>query len=261
MTVRIAVASGKGGVGKSTVALNLAVALAEAGLAVGLADLDIYGPDIPAMVGLTRRKPARSVEVWTAPDRGPQPKAVERFGVRLMSTQFLIGESQALSLRAGLADLLVHRIVDGIDWGEPDVLLLDLPPGTADLQRVVAQKVAPAGVIVVVTPQDVAHLDAKKVITMFRESKVEVLGGVENFAGLVCPCCGETVELYPRVEHSRSIWADGVTQMASVLMRPDMARAAELGVPWLVHDPTAAESATFRELATTLAARWLGEGV
>src|SRR5688572_25388670 len=150
----IAVASGKGGVGKSTISLNLAVSLAAThGVRTGLLDADLYGPDIAAMVGLTRRRRTKSVEVWSAStERQP---AVERFGIELMSAQFLLGEDQSLSLTKSLAMLLLGRLRDGIDWGDLDLLVLDLPPGTADLQQLVARHFGLDGVLMVVTPQDV----------------------------------------------------------------------------------------------------------
>ena len=243
----IAVASGKGGVGKSTISLNLAVSLAVRGARVGLLDADLYGPDIAAMVGLTRRRRTKSVEVWSAsPDRQP---AVERFGIKVMSAQFLLGEDQSLSLTQSLANLLLGRLRDGIDWGELDVLVLDLPPGTADLQQLVARHFGLDGVLMVVTPQDVAHLDAKKALTMYRANDVPILGGVENMAMFVCPCCGNEVELLPPCAPERSIWSTGVERLASIPMQPAIARAGEDGRPVVVSDADGAASATFRALA------------
>jgi ATP-binding protein involved in chromosome partitioning len=216
----VAVASGKGGVGKSTVSLHLALALARAGVRTGLLDADLYGPDLAAMVGLTRRARADSVEVWRSSTAKEQP--VETHGIRLMSAQFLIGEDQPLALSQPMASLLLKRFRDGIDWADTEVLLVDLPPGTADLQQLVARHLGLAGVIVVVTPQEVAHLDAKKAIAMFVDAGVEVVGGVENMAGLVCPCCGEAVQLFPPCDGDRTIWASGVERLASIPFRPGL---------------------------------------
>ena len=246
----IAVASGKGGVGKSTISLNLAVSLVNAGVRTGLLDADLYGPDVAAMVGLTRRRRTKSVEVWSAStDRQP---AVERYGIKLMSAQFLLGEDQSLSLTKSLANLLLGRMRDGIDWGDLDVLVLDLPPGTADLQQLVARHFGLDGVLMVVTPQDVAHLDAKKALTMYRANDVRILGGIENMASFVCPCCDNEVELFPPCAEDRSIWATGVERLASIPMRPAIARGGEDGTPVVVSDPDGATSATFAALAATV---------
>src|SRR5438477_8783207 len=134
--VTMAVASGKGGVGKSTVALNLALALAERGAQVGLLDADVYGPDLPLMVGLTRRVPARSVTLWDRRSAGGhRDEPLERFGVKLMSTQFLVSEDQPVVWSGALVDALLDRLVRQIDWGDLDYLLVDLPPGTADVPQ------------------------------------------------------------------------------------------------------------------------------
>ena len=252
----IAVASGKGGVGKSTVSLNLAVSLADQGVRTGLLDADLYGPDIAAMVGLTRRRRAKSVEVWSA-STDKQP-AVERFGVKLMSAQFLLGEDQALSLTKSLATLLLGRLRDGIEWGDLDVLVLDLPPGTADLQQLVARHFGLDGVLMVVTPQDVAHLDAKKALTMYRANDVRILGGIENMATFICPCCANEVELFPPCAPDRSIWSTGVERLASIPMQPAIARAGEDGRPVVVSDRDGAASATFAALAATVVDRLRG---
>jgi ATP-binding protein involved in chromosome partitioning len=243
----IAVASGKGGVGKSTVSLNLAVALATRGTRTGLLDADLYGPDVAAMVGLTRRRRTKQVEVWSASSE-KQP-AVERYGIKLMSAQFLLGEDQSLSLTKSLANLLLDRMRNGIDWGDLDVLVVDLPPGTADLQQLVARHLGLAGVLMIVTPQDVAHLDAKKALTMYRANGVPILGGIENMASLICPCCGNEVELFPPCAPDRSIWAAGVDRLASIPMQPAIAKAGEDGRPVVVSDPEGAVSATFAALA------------
>jgi ATP-binding protein involved in chromosome partitioning len=250
----VAVASGKGGVGKSTIALNLAVTLAKAHPGrVGLLDADLYAPDLPAMVGLTRRQPARALEVWQNPalaDRRSAP--VEAYGVKLMSTQFLLAEDQTVAMAASMAELLVGRLTTGLDWGPLDWLLVDLPPGTADVQQLVASQVRPDGVVVVVTPQDVAHLDAKKAIALYRSQGVPIVGAVENMAGLVCPCCGERVEVFPAVAPERSIWADNVVRLASIPLQPHLARAAEDGIPAVVADPDGPTADAFRALARSI---------
>ena len=249
----LAIASGKGGVGKSTVALNLGVTLAATGANVGLLDADLYAPDVPAMVGLTRRRPARALEVWHNPALGDErSRPVEAFGVKLMSTQFLMAEDQTVAMTSSMAELLVSKLTTGLDWGALDWLLVDLPPGTADVQQVIAKELRPDGVVIVVTPQDVAHLDAKKAISMYRTRGVDVIGGVENMAGLVCPCCGERIEVFPPVAPERSIWADNVAKLASIPLQPAVARAGEDGVPAVVADPDGPLADAFRSLARSI---------
>ena len=157
----VTIASGKGGVGKSTISLNLALALAERGHQVGLLDADLYGPDIPMMIGLTRQERLRSWDLWRS--SGPvRLEPVERFGIRVMSAGFLLGEDQALAFAAPLVQVVLHQLLTRVAWGELDELLVDLPPGTADLQQQLLRLARPSGAVIVVGPQDVAHLDARK---------------------------------------------------------------------------------------------------
>jgi ATP-binding protein involved in chromosome partitioning len=232
----IAVASGKGGVGKSTVTLNLARALA-AESAVGILDADLYGPDIPAMLGLTRLRDAERWTLWSRESRRLRP--IEERGLKLMSSAFLLGERQVMPWSSMTLPFVLRQLVGDVEWGELDYLLVDLPPGTADLQTEVFRLLPLAGVLLVVGPQDVAHLDAKKVVTLIRDADVRLLGAVENMSGFVCPHCGETHDVFPRVPPDRSLWADGVERLATIPLDPTFARLN--GVP-----------PAFGELATTL---------
>jgi ATP-binding protein involved in chromosome partitioning len=180
----VAVASGKRGVGKTTVAVGLALGLAKQGQSVGLLDADLYGPDVPRMFGLTRTTDASSLTVWATAKNNRAPRPVERYGVKLWSAQFLVSEGQPLALHASLAGLLLNRALGDLDWGDLAWLVVDLPPGTADVQQHLARELGLSGAVVVVTPQDVAHLDAKKVLTLLAQANVPVLGGVENMAAL-----------------------------------------------------------------------------
>jgi len=256
--VLVAVSSGKGGVGKSTVSLNLALALASEGWPTGLLDADIYGPDIPLMVGVTRRAPAKGVTIWRNPKEGRKIEPLERFGIRMMSTQFLIGENQALSWSAPLVDLLLQRFTDDIAWGDIDFLVIDLPPGTADIQQQLARRLPLAGALVVVTPQDAAHLDAKKVLAMFEQLAIPVVGGIDNMSGLACPCCGHVIEVFEPVAPERSIWATGVERLVQIPIHRSVAGAG--GRPLLVEHPESAEAKAFRTLARRLKA-WAGEAL
>lgn len=240
----VAVASGKGGVGKSTIALNLAVALAERGAAVGLLDADFYGPDIPVMANLTRTRPARRWSLWEA--RGIRLEPVERFGVKLMSVGFLLAEDQVFPGAAGTLGWVARQLLADVAWGDLDYLFVDFPPGTGDLQQDVVAATAFAGAIVVVTPQDVAHLDAKKLLVMLREAGVPVLGGIENMSGFPCPHCGERIDVFPAAPTARTIWADGVPLLGTLPLDPALAEAGEHGRP--------GELARFRPIADRLAA-------
>jgi ATP-binding protein involved in chromosome partitioning len=246
----IAVCSGKGGVGKSTVALNLACALAVRGERVGLLDADLYGPDIPRMLGLARTREATHIDLWRADDRSMEP--ITEHGVKVMSAGFMVAEGQSLSLQSSLIDLLLVRLTRGVQWGELDYLIVDLPPGTADLQQQLMHRLGLAGAIVIVTPQDVAHLDARKVLDLCNRSDVRVLGGVENMSGLICPCCGESVEVFPRVAHERSIWAQGVERLAEIPLDPEVARYGDAGRPIVLADEDSPHGRAFDDLATQI---------
>src|SRR5579862_4250261 len=204
----IAVASGKGGVGKTTVAVNLALALTAAGQRTGLVDADLYGPDIPRMMGLRRRAEAGHVTLFArpgAPDSRLQ--TVSAHGVQLASAALLLGENQGLGITGGIAQLLVRRLMADTDWDGLDYLVVDLPPGTADIQQFVfALSGRPLCILVVVTPQVIAHQDARRLIAHLKPRKA-VVAGVENMSGQVCPNCGETTPLFPTAPEQESIWA------------------------------------------------------
>ena len=245
--VVIAVASGKGGVGKSTVSLNLALALSRAGAPTGLLDADLYGPDIPLMIGITRRQPAKSVAVWRAPGQDRAIKPFERFGIKVMSSQFLVAEDQALNWSSPLVGLLLQRFTNDVEWGAIRYLIVDLPPGTADVQQQLTGHLNVAGALVVVTPQDAAHLDAKKVLAMFQQVSIPVIGGVENMSGVLCPTCQTAIDVFPPVADQRSIWAAGVDLLASIPVDPAVAGAD--GTPLLVGQPTSQAAEAFLALA------------
>ena len=183
----VAVASGKGGVGKSTVAVNLAVALARQGLAVGLMDSDIYGPSLPRMMGISG-KPAL--------DRDKTLLPMRQWGVACMSIGFLISEETAMIWRGPMVMSAVQQLVGDVAWGALDVLLIDMPPGTGDAQLTLSQRVPLTGAVIVSTPQDIALLDARRGISMFRKVEVPVLGLVENMSVFVCPHCGEGTHIF-----------------------------------------------------------------
>jgi ATP-binding protein involved in chromosome partitioning len=246
----IAVASGKGGVGKSTVALNLALAFRDQGARVGVLDADFYGPDIPLMVNLKRDASLARWDVWRGGEVRLEP--VERYGLKLMSVGFLLGERQALPFSAQSLVIALRQFISGTDWGELDYLVVDLPPGTADLQEQVTQVLQLSGAVIVVGPQDAAHLDAKRVVELFRLRRVRVLGGVENMSGLVCPHCGETIDVFPPVAADRSLWSLGIRRLATLPLDPVVVGNGH--GPLLVAAPDSEQAARFRALAREIGA-------
>jgi ATP-binding protein involved in chromosome partitioning len=225
----IAVASGKGGVGKSTVSLGLARALASRGRSVGLLDADIYGPDIPLMLGLKQTRELRRWELGRNPRFGSADlDPLEVDGVKVMSVGFLLAEAQMFAMPAVLASFVGHQLVKGVRWGQIEYLIIDLPPGTADLQQQLFATIGLAGAIIVVGPQDAAHLDARKVLALLRDAGVPVLGAVENMRGLRCPHCGETIDVFPPVADERSLLRE-IELLVSLPLDP--AFASVNGVP------------------------------
>ena len=220
----IAVASGKGGVGKSTVSLGLARALAARGHPVGLLDADIYGPDIPLMLGLKQTRELRRWDLGRDPRFGRiELEPVEAEGIKVMSVGFLLAERQMFAMPAMLASFIGDQLVKSVRWGAVDYLIVDLPPGTADLQQHVFTSMDLAGAIIVVGPQDAAHLDARKVLSLLRDADVPVLGAVENMRGLRCPHCGETLDVFPPVSADRSLLTE-VELLVSIPLDPAFAR-------------------------------------
>ncbi len=252
----IVVASGKGGVGKSTVSLNLALALAGKAASVGLLDADVYAPDIPLMLNITRKQQRKRWPMYMNPRFGRlKLDPLECFGVKVMSAGFLIAEDQSLSLPGSSIYFVLNQLAQQVNWGELDYLVVDLPPGTADVQQHIVRLLRPSGALIVVAPQDLAHLDAKKVLSMFREADVPVLGGVENMHELVCPHCHRQVELFPAVRESRSIWSAGVERLAELPFEPRLAQITEQGRPLLIAEPDSAQAQRFRDIAERVAAR------
>ena len=213
----VAVGSGKGGVGKSSVVVGLSRALSARGQKVGILDADLYGPDIPLMLGVTRTVPTKHITVWRAPGFGKADiTPLEVDGLRVMSLQLLMSERQAFAPAGPLASLMVGRMCGDIDWGNLDYLIVDLPPGTGDISQAVAATLSINAAIVVVTPQDVAHLDTRKFLDFLMQRNVRVLGGVENMAAVECPHCNHEFRLFTPAAPQRTIWDDGVTKLVSI---------------------------------------------
>jgi ATP-binding protein involved in chromosome partitioning len=246
----IAVASGKGGVGKSTVAVNLALALRQQGRRVGLVDADLYGPDVPRMLGLRRRADASSVTLFAARGRqGSRLEVVRRHGIQLASAGFLLGENQGLGIAANIAQLLVHRLVADAAWEDVDCLVVDLPPGTADIQQsVFGLRSRPLFVLLVVTPQVIAHQDARRLIADLGRHRVATVAGVENMSGQICPACGDKTELFPPASPEDSIWGL-IPKLASVPFSTRAARDADQGLPVMVTRAVPEQVTAYESLA------------
>ncbi len=246
----VAIASGKGGVGKTTVAVNLALALAASGLRIGLVDADLYGPDVPRMLGLRRRGDARQLTIFGVKG-SPQSRlqAVERYGLQLSSAAFLIGENQGLGLQAGIAQLLVQRLIVETEWDDPDCLIVDLPPGTADIQQFVfTMRGRPMHVLIVVTPQVIAHQDVRRLIADLHRHSITPLGGVENFGGLICAHCGQLTPMFAPAPEAESIWGE-VRKLVSMPFSPQAASDADQGLPVMVTRAVPEQVAAFELLA------------
>jgi ATP-binding protein involved in chromosome partitioning len=218
----IAVGSGKGGVGKSSVAVAIARELVRGGRKTGLVDADISGPDVPRMLGLRRDVPARSVTLtgWAPGGRGgSRLEAMEVDGLKVASAGFLMAGNQALAFGSDLGDLLLGRLLKETDWGDVEALIVDLPPGISVSQQGVLSGAGRVAAILVVTPAEVSHLDTGRALTALRGVRTPVLGGVENMAYFECPCCGEKTELHAPAPEERTIWAGGVERLARLPFR------------------------------------------
>ena len=239
----IAVASGKGGVGKSTVAVNLAAALAGEGLRTGLLDADIYGPSIPLMTGIQDR-----------PQLTPEKKMIpfERFGVRLMSVGFLVDPGSALIWRGPLVMKVIDQLLREVEWGELDVLVVDMPPGTGDVQLTLSQRVRLAGAVIVTTPQDVALADARKGVSMFEKVDVPILGIVENMSFFECPSCSHRTEVFDHGGGAVEARRLGVPFLGELPLDPAVRRGGDCGEPIVLSEPDSPPGKAFRALASRL---------
>jgi ATP-binding protein involved in chromosome partitioning len=236
----VAVASGKGGVGKSTVAANLACALAAKGLRTGLLDADVYGPSVSMMLGIEGAPPVRE-------DRRIVP--AERHGVRAISMGMFLGERTPVIWRGPMVTKLITEFFRNVVWGDLDYLILDLPPGTGDAQLTVAQQVQLAGGVIVTTPQDVALLDVRRGITMFEQVQAPVLGVVENMSYHVCGGCGARAELFGHGGGERMARQFGVPFLGAIPLVRAIRSAGDAGAPIVVAEPDHPQSRAFLDLA------------
>ncbi len=240
----IAVASGKGGVGKSTVAVNLAVALAQSGLQVGLLDADIYGPSVPPMLGTSAQPEVR----------GGRIQPLHGFGLKLMSMGFMVPEDKALVWRGPMIMGAINQMLGQVEWGELDVLVVDMPPGTGDAQLTLAQKAKPHGAVIVSTPQDISLLDARRGIKMFEQVNVPVLGIIENMSFFSCPNCGHHTHIFghggARAEAERL----GVPFLGEIPLQLAIRESGDAGTPITAAAPDGDIAAAFRAVAAQLRA-------
>jgi ATP-binding protein involved in chromosome partitioning len=244
----VAVASGKGGVGKTTVSANLAVSLAMEGASVGLLDADITGPNIPLMLGVEGRPVA-------SPDNKITP--LERYGVKVMSIQFFVAEGQPVVWRGPLVGGAIQQFLRDVDWGELDYLVVDLPPGTSDAQLTLAQAVGPqlTGALLVTTPQEVALMDVQKALQMFRKLSVPIMGIVENMSAFVCPHCGEPTEIFGRGGGERFARQHDIEYFGGIPLDIKVRQGSDVGVPAVAQREPGPAAEVMRTLARTVAAR------
>lgn len=241
----IAVASGKGGVGKSTVSVNLALALAQSGAKVGLMDADVYGPSIPLMMGVQGEQPMTA---------NSKILPIKRYGVSLMSLGFLLQEGQAVLWRGPMVAGTVKQLLEDVLWDELDYLLVDLPPGTGDAPMSLAQLVPLTGVVLVTTPHHVAANIAGKSIQLFRRLNTPMLGVVENMAGYRCPGCGTVTRVFSGMSGQELATQNGIPFLGSIPLDPEISHSSDTGEPALVAHPESGYGQEFRAIAGRLAA-------
>lgn len=240
----VAVASGKGGVGKSTTAVNLALALAAEGAKVGLLDADIYGPSQPMMMGIEGRPESED---------GKTMEAMENYGVQVMSIGFLVAQDEAMVWRGPMATQALEQLIRQTNWKDLDYLIVDMPPGTGDIQLTLSQRVPMTGAVIVTTPQDIALLDAKKGIKMFEKVGVPILGIVENMAVHVCTQCGHTEHIFGEDGGKRMATEYGMDYLGALPLDMQIRLQADNGRPTVVSDPEGKVAGIYKAIARQVA--------
>ena len=236
----IAVASGKGGVGKSTTAANLALAMAANGQKVGLLDADIYGPSMPRMLGISGRPVSRDGRVL---------EPMENYGIKVMSMGFLVAEDTPMIWRGPMVMSALQQMLRDVNWGELDVLVVDMPPGTGDAQLTMAQQVPLAGAVIVSTPQDIALLDARKGLNMFRRVDVPVLGIIENMSYFCCPNCGHRTDIFSHGGARKEADDLGMEFLGEIPLHIDIRETSDQGQPITVSQPESEHAKAYRRIA------------
>ncbi|HEX2889026.1 iron-sulfur cluster carrier protein ApbC [Vineibacter terrae] len=236
----IAVASGKGGVGKSTTAVNLALGLAALGRKVGILDADIYGPSMPRMLKVTEKPDSKD---------GNKLLPIERFGLKTMSIGYLVSEETPMIWRGPMVQSALEQMLRDVEWGTLDVLVVDMPPGTGDAQLTMAQRVKLAGAVIVSTPQDIALIDARKGLNMFRKTAVPVLGIVENMSYFLCPHCGERSDIFGHGGAQHEAERLGVPFLGAVPLHLDIRIHSDDGNPIVAAQPDSEHARIYRAIA------------
>ncbi len=239
----IAVASGKGGVGKSTTAINLALGLQNQGLKVGLMDADIYGPSVPRLVGISGKPEAE----------GRVLKPIEAFGLKVMSIGFLVAEDTPMIWRGPMVISALTQLLREVDWAPLDVLVVDMPPGTGDAQLTMAQQVPLAGAVIVSTPQDLSLIDARKGLNMFTKVNVPILGIVENMSTFFCPKCGERTDIFGHGGAQEEAARLNVPFLGGVPLHMDIRAKSDAGTPVVADDPDGPHAEIYNQIAALIA--------
>jgi ATP-binding protein involved in chromosome partitioning len=239
----IAVASCKGGVGKSTVAVNLALGLSKLGLKVGLLDADIYGPSVPRLLAITE-KPESD---------GHKLKPIEKFGIKAMSMGFLVKEDEPMIWRGPMVQSALTQMMNDVAWAPLDVLVIDMPPGTGDAQLTIAQRLPLKGAVIVSTPQDIALIDARKGLAMFRKTQVPILGIVENMSTFVCPQCGHESHIFGHGGARATAQELGAPFLGEIALVPSIRETSDAGTPIVAHKPDSREAQSFLAIAQQVA--------
>ncbi|HEX6383050.1 MAG TPA: Mrp/NBP35 family ATP-binding protein [Anaerolineae bacterium] len=253
----VAVASGKGGVGKTTVTVNLALALQRLGARVGIFDADIYGPNVPLMLGVHRRKASSGYVPLARPKTAlPYIKPLERFGLKTMSAGLVVAEDEVINppLGSSIGQLVVQTLKDVL-WGELDYLLVDLPPSAGQPQGDLIEFVPMKGVVIVTTPQDLSLLDASRSLQLFRDNGVPVLGLVENMSYFICPNCDERHEIFQRSERWRPPALDDAPLLGRIPLTPAISRGINKADPLMHDNPDSPQAKAFLEIAAGLRQR------